>query len=180
MCVGSFHLYEPAELTTLAAYRPGLQTRGVSAAAVPGGRYGRLRGHCCPHRRSVHRRSDAVYCRSIGTRQTSGADRSTADWARRNLWLCWPVNSAPVGDWNAAARLAWLSTVREACERRSIGWALWGYDDSMGFAQHPPAGASALDPEVLQSARAVGSNGSPVATSISGGAQVNFRALSPR
>ena len=45
---------------------------------------------------------------------------------------------------NAAARLAWLTAVRQACEQQGIGWALWGYDDSMGFALHPP-GDSAPD-----------------------------------
>src|ERR1700760_2031875 len=39
---------------------------------------------------------------------------------------------------NAPARLAWLKAVREALETSGIGWALWGYDDSMGFAITPP------------------------------------------
>ena len=45
---------------------------------------------------------------------------------------------------------AWLGAVREACEQQSIGWALWGYDDSMGFALRPPGGPRRLDPEVLR------------------------------
>jgi endoglucanase len=51
---------------------------------------------------------------------------------------------------NAPARLAWLGAVRETCEQQSIGWALWGYDDSMGFALRPPGGPRRLDPEVLR------------------------------
>jgi hypothetical protein len=40
---------------------------------------------------------------------------------------------------NAPARLAWLEAVRRACEQRGIGWALWGYDDTMGFGIDPRA-----------------------------------------
>jgi hypothetical protein len=38
---------------------------------------------------------------------------------------------------NAAARLAWVSAVRQSCERDGIGWAGWGYDDRMGFGIDP-------------------------------------------
>ena len=40
------------------------------------------------------------------------------------------------------------STVRAACEQQRIGWALWGYDDSMGFSISAP-GTRALDPGLL-------------------------------
>ena len=40
---------------------------------------------------------------------------------------------------NAPARLAWLETLRRACEQRGIGWAIWGYDDTMGFGIDPRA-----------------------------------------
>ena len=50
---------------------------------------------------------------------------------------------------NRESRAAWLAAVRDACERQRLGWALWGYDDSMGFAAKPPA-ASRLDPAVLR------------------------------
>jgi endoglucanase len=51
---------------------------------------------------------------------------------------------------NAPARLAWLSAVRAACEQQAIGWALWGYDDSMGFGLHPADSRRRLDPDVLR------------------------------
>jgi endoglucanase len=38
---------------------------------------------------------------------------------------------------NAPARLGWLAAVRRACEANGIGWALWGYDDVMGFGIDP-------------------------------------------
>ena len=51
---------------------------------------------------------------------------------------------------NTKARLAWLRTVRQASESRQIPWALWGYDDVMGFAvPRPPAAHPVLDPGVL-------------------------------
>ena len=51
---------------------------------------------------------------------------------------------------NTPARLAWIAAVREACERAGIGWALWGYDDVMGFdLPRPPPFRPALDPALL-------------------------------
>jgi endoglucanase len=50
---------------------------------------------------------------------------------------------------NAPARLAWLTTVRKACDQHLIDWALWGYDDLMGFSLHPPGDRRRLDPAVL-------------------------------
>ena len=48
---------------------------------------------------------------------------------------------------NTPARLAWLTTTRQAAEAQGIGWALWGYDDSMGFGAHTPD--PPLDPALL-------------------------------
>ena len=56
---------------------------------------------------------------------------------------------------NAPARTAWLSAVRKSCEQQAHPWALWGYDDSMGFALHPPDPRGYLDPDLL---RALGSH----------------------
>ena len=47
-----------------------------------------------------------------------------------------------------ATRLAWIRAMREALEREGMGWALWGYDDSMGFGLRPGPGAR-LDPDLL-------------------------------
>jgi len=49
---------------------------------------------------------------------------------------------------NAPARLAWIEAARRAAEAHGIGWALWGYDDAMGFGLRPP-GAAPLDPALL-------------------------------
>ena len=51
---------------------------------------------------------------------------------------------------NRVARLAWLRSVRESFEAAEIGWALWGYDDVMGFAvARPPGNRPGLDRDVL-------------------------------
>jgi endoglucanase len=148
--VYSFHLYEPAELTALAAYRPGLDTKALARLPFPA--------------------DDEVACEAAATRTddppTAGLIRfycaqhwdaaklaaridAAADWALRNHAAVLAGEFGASQRLNAPARLAWLAAVREACERRSIGWALWGYDDSMGFALHPPADARRLDRDVL-------------------------------
>jgi endoglucanase len=149
--VYSFHLYEPAELTALAAYRPGLDTEALARLPFP--------------------MDDDATCRSVAVRtgDPSTADLmrfycaqhwdaaklaaridAAADWALRNHVVLLAGEFGASHRLNASARLAWLATVREACERRSIGWALWGYDDSMGFGLHPPAGPRRLARDVLQ------------------------------
>jgi hypothetical protein len=133
--VYSFHFYEPAELTSLGAYRPGLESAAMAMLPFP------VR--------------DEAGCAAIAG---TTSDRPTADLVRFYCSQHWDASAvaariAAAGAWgkkhhvavivgefgasqrlNAAARLSWLRTVRAACEQQGIGWALWGYDDSMGFA----------------------------------------------
>jgi hypothetical protein len=52
---------------------------------------------------------------------------------------------------NTRARLAWIADVRGECERAGIGWALWGYDDVMGFdISRPPPPRPVLDAALLE------------------------------
>jgi hypothetical protein len=148
--VYSFHLYEPAELTALAAYRPGLDTKALARLPFPA--------------------NDAVACEAAATRtgdpptadlirfycaqhwdaaKLAARIDAAADWAQRNHVALLAGEFGATQRLTAPARLAWLAAVREACDRRSIGWALWGYDDSMGFALHPPTDARRLDRDVL-------------------------------
>jgi endoglucanase len=148
--VYSFHLYEPAELTALAAYRPGLDTKALAQLPFPV--------------------DDEVACEAAATRTDDAPTADlmrfycaqhwdaaklaaridvAADWALRNHVALLEGEFGASQRLNAPARLAWFAAVREACERRSIGWALWGYDDSMGFALHPPADARRVDRDVL-------------------------------
>ena len=149
--VYSFHLYEPAELTSLAAYKPGLDTEALALLPFPSG--------------------DEAVCKAVAGRTvdppTAGLMHfycaqhwdaaklvaridAAADWALRNHVALLAGEFGASQRLNAPARLAWLSAARAAFERRSIGWALWGYDDSMGFALRPPADAGRLDLGVLQ------------------------------
>jgi endoglucanase len=146
----SFHFYEPAELTALAAYRAGLDRAALAGLPFP---------------------ADPAACAALAARtdtETAGLIRyycalhwdparvaeriaAAADWGRRNH------AAVLLGEFGASAALAplarttWLRAVREACEANGIGWALWGYDDVMGFAvARPPGQHPALDPGVLR------------------------------
>jgi endoglucanase len=149
--VYSFHLYEPAELTSLAAYRPGLDTAALARLPFP--------------------ESDDAACTTAAARtddpptadlmrfycaqhwdafRIAARIDAAADWASHNQVALLAGEFGASERLNAPARLAWLAAVRAECERRSIGWALWGYDDSMGFAINPPIGAARLDHDLLQ------------------------------
>ena len=58
-------------------------------------------------------------------------------WSRRHHVALLAGEFGASQQLNAAARLAWLTAVREACEREGIGWALWGYDDVDGLRDAP-------------------------------------------
>jgi len=152
----SIHLYEPAELTALGAYRPGLDAAAMARLPFPV--------------------TDPTSCLA-----TSSATRDlpTADLMRFYCLQRWDVPKVAerigqAGAWgrlhrvrvlagefgasqrlNATARLAWITAVRQGLEQQGIGWALWGYDDQMGFARQPPADFRAPDPDLL---RALGLN----------------------
>jgi endoglucanase len=150
--VYSFHFYDPAELTSLAAYRPGLDREALELLPFP--------------------ETDAAECRGVA--------RNTSDPATRDLILFWcatgwdanrvrtRIQDAAIwatkhgvallaGEFGASAainptaRLAWLRLVRETCEENAIGWTLWGYDDVMGFnLPRPPVNKPVLDRAVLR------------------------------
>ncbi len=149
--VYSFHLYDPAELTALGAYRAGLDSSAMARLPFPV--------------------SDVVACRAIAaiTNDTATADlmrfycaqqwdaakletliAAAGDWGRRNHAFVVAGEFGASQRLNAPARLAWLGAARAACEHDAIGWALWGYDDSMGFALRPPGGPHQLDPVLLR------------------------------
>jgi hypothetical protein len=134
----SFHLYDPAELTSLAAWRPGLDRSALAHLPFPV--------------------IDAVSCAAAADMAADAATRDimryycaygwdaaridsrigqAASWARQHGVRLLAGEFGASAALNATARLAWLKTVRDALETRGIGWALWGYDDSMGFAITP-------------------------------------------
>jgi hypothetical protein len=135
----SFHFYEPAELTALGAFRPGLDAGSMARLPFPA-----LDQMACrataddapdPPTRDLMR----FYCNGRwDALRIEARIGQAAAWARLHHVAVIAGEFGAAHQLNAAARLAWLAAVREACERRGIGWALWGYDDSMGFALRPP------------------------------------------
>jgi endoglucanase len=147
----SFHFYDPSELTSLAAYRSGLDRAALAQLPFPV--------------------DDQPGCAATADLT---ADQPTGDLIRYYCGLGW--DAARIGatidqavawgsehhvhllagefgassELNPAARFAWLQTVHDAFETRGISWALWGYDDVMGFnVSRPPGPRPALDRAVL-------------------------------
>jgi hypothetical protein len=147
----SFHLYDPAELTSLAAYRFGLDRAALARLPFPV----TDRQACDAAAEAAIDRSTRdvmrYYC-SLGwdrSRLETAIDRAVA-WGRMHHVHLFAGEFGASAELNAPARTAWLKTVHEAFEARSIGWALWGYDDVMGLAVgRPPGPRPRLDPEVL-------------------------------
>ena len=146
----SFHFYEPSELTALAAYRPGLDRAALARLPFP-----MDPASCHPAADST---ADAT-TRGLITFVCAMRWDAARVGARIEQAAAWGrAHHAPVllGEFgatralNAPARLAWLQAVRRACEQRGIGWALWGYDDAMGFGIEPRTPArSTLDRALL-------------------------------
>jgi len=136
----------------VAAYRPGLDTAALARLPFP--------------------ETDPIACRTIGTTSSETTTRDlilfwcattwdaahvranllrAVSWAKRHdVTLLAGEFGASIA-LNAPARLAWLSLVRETCAENGIGWALWGYDDVMGFnIRRPPENKPRLDRSVLK------------------------------
>jgi endoglucanase len=147
----SFHLYEPAELTALGAYRPGLDAAAMARLPFPVTDQVSCQATADTARDPPTAELMRFYCaqRWDATKLAARIAEAGA-WARRHHVAVLAGEFGASGKLNVAARLAWLSTVREACQLQAIGWALWGYDDSMGFALHPPDDRRQIDPGVLR------------------------------
>jgi endoglucanase len=147
----SFHLYDPAELTSLAAYRPGLDRTALARLPFPADDRSlcdaTAAGATDPPTRDLMR----YYCALGWDAARIGATVDRADaWGRQHHVRLLAGEFGASAALGPAARIAWLKTVRDAFETRGIGWALWGYDDVMGLAvSRPPAPRPKLDPTVL-------------------------------
>jgi endoglucanase len=148
--VYSFHLYEPVELTALAAYRSGLDTAALARLPFLADNEAACQAVADTTRDPPTADLIRFYCgqRWDGAK-VAALIGSAAAWGRRNRAPLLAGEFGASEKLNAPARLAWLAAVREACERHGIGWALWGYDDSMGFALRPPARQRPLDVRLL-------------------------------
>jgi endoglucanase len=137
--VYSFHFYDPAELTSLAAYRQGLDRAALARLPFPvdAGCDTTAARAADPGTRDLMR----YYC-ALGWDAPHIAEpiERAAAWGRLHHVRVLALEFGASADLNPAARLAWLRTVRTAFEGRGIGWALWGYDDVMGLALPRPPG----------------------------------------
>jgi endoglucanase len=147
----SFHFYDPAELTSLAAYRPGLDRVALARLPFPADDRPRCEASSNGSADSATRDLMRYYCALGWDAARAGAtvDRVAA-WGRVHHVRLLAGEFGASAELNPSARDAWLKTVREAFETRGIGWALWGYDDVMGLAiSRPPGLRPHLDRAVL-------------------------------
>ncbi len=156
--VYSFHTYDPPTLTTLGGFDAAFDHLALSRLPYPvrGKDDCRLAEDSTTQRRTIE--AIRFYCSEHwDAARLRGLVAQAADWGRRNQV---PVIAGEFGaskDLPAATRLAWIGDMRRAFEAEGIiGWALWGYDDSMGFNIHPHGGTPPLDPALL---RALGLSG---------------------
>lgn len=145
----SFHFYDPPELTSLAAYRPGLDRAALARLPFPvpdpAGCAAGVAGH------SATTDMMRYYCWMGWDRAAIGRRVATvAAWARQHRVVVLAGEFGATAALNPNARLAWLGAVREAMEAAGIGWTLWGYDDIMGLSvPRPPAARPILDDNVI-------------------------------
>ncbi len=140
----SFHYYDPPELTSLAAYRPGLDRAALARLPFPIA--------ACDATTPDAPTRDLIRYVCAAHWDAAAIDARIAQAAAWGAAHGVPVLLGEFGATaalNAPARLAWLAAVRRSCEARGVPWALWGYDDSMGFGVRPAASAPHLDPGVL-------------------------------
>jgi endoglucanase len=149
--VYSFHFYDPAELTSLAAYRPGLDRAALAQLPFPEADPATCQHVASSAHDAATRDLMAFYC-AIGWDSAHVRARllDAISWSRRYRVALLAGEFGASAALNSAARLAWLRLVRETCAANGVSWALWGYDDMMGFGVHrPPENRPQLDRSVL-------------------------------
>ena len=150
--VHSFHFYDPPELTALAAYRPGLDRAALARLPFPATDPAACQAAAMTTGDAPTRGLIAFYCATPWDAPRIRARLlDAATWARQHGAVLLAGEFGATTALNPAARLAWLSLVRETCAVHGIHWALWGYDDVMGLAvPRPPVHRPVLDRSVLE------------------------------
>lgn len=150
--VFSFHFYDPAELTSLAAYRPGLDREALARLPFPETDQPGCRSVASTARDSATRELILFWCATgWDAARVRGRIQQAAAWARNHGVVLLAGEFGANVAINPDARLAWLRLVRETCAENAIGWALWGYDDVMGFnLPRPPGNKPVLDRSLLR------------------------------
>jgi endoglucanase len=147
----SFHFYDPAELTSLAAYRPGLDRAALARLPFPMDDQPRCAATSRLAADAPTRDLMRYYC-AFGwdASRIAAAVEGAAGWARQHHVHLLAGEFGATAGLNPQARIAWLRTVRGAFESRGVAWAIWGYDDVMGFGvSRPPGNRPKLDRAVL-------------------------------
>ncbi len=147
--VYSFHYYEPTLLTTLGEFQAGLDPSPLAKLPFPVGDPASC--EAIPANAATHAAIE-YYCQgNWDAGRLYDRIALAAEWGRSHGV---PVIAGEFGarsQLNPPARLAWLRTVRQACESNRIGWALWGYDDSFGLdVRRPPGNRPKLNTAVLE------------------------------
>jgi hypothetical protein len=145
--VYSFHFYEPAALTTLGAFEPGLDPSLLARLPFPV-----ASATACGASGGAGRTLAVVryYCAEGWDVARVGARVALAGaWARHNRVPVVMTEFGAASGLDARSRLAWIAAARSAAEREGLGWALWAYDDPMGFGVAPSSPGSALNPTLL-------------------------------
>jgi hypothetical protein len=143
----SFHFYDPAELTSLAAYRPNLDRTALAQLPFP------VTDHCAATAADAATADVIRYYCALGWNAPllDAATARAAAWAQTHHVRLLAGEFGASAALNPASRLNWLRAARVAFETHGIAWALWGYDDIMGLAvPRPPAPRPVLDRAVLQ------------------------------
>ncbi len=146
--VYSFHFYEPRALVLLADWLPAADKAALATLPYPV-------AQPCPRAASTDAKTTALMAAYCGERwdaaRLSARLGQAAAWGRAHGVPVLMGEFGAIATLNAPARLAWMADTRRAAEALGLGWALWGYDDVMGFNLHrPPGPRPALDPAVLQ------------------------------
>jgi len=139
--VYSLHFYEPAALTALAAFEPGLDRAALAGLPFPVADPNACAVAARSGKNSRTREIAAYYCAGAWSgEKIISRVAAAAVWARRHGAAVLVGEFGASEKINAPARLAWLAAARSAFEEAGFGWALWGYDDGMGFSLPRPPG----------------------------------------
>ena len=147
----SFHFYDPAELTSLAAWLPSADHDAFARLPFPV-------SDPALCRRQASAAEDAPSARLIGAYcdwhwdadRLAELIRRAAGWARRHNVRLIAGEFGATTQLNRSARLAWIAAARSAFAAEGIAWTLWGYEDIMGFAvPRPPPPDPVLDAGLL-------------------------------
>jgi endoglucanase len=149
--VYSFHFYDPSELTSLAAWHPGLDREALARLPFPEGDMASCQQIAGKARDEATRDVIAFYCATVwDSARVRARLLDAVSWSRRYGVALLAGEFGASAALNPAARLAWLRLVRETCAANRVFWALWGYDDVMGLGVHrPPVNRPQLDRSVL-------------------------------